>query len=317
MSIQHVSAVLECRDPRLSGCRKLVLVTLANRTDEEGRCWPSQERLSGECGISIRALSDHLKALEEDRFITRNTQHLGQGNGSRTIYQLHVSALEIAPEEFAPAETAPANSVACTGSTPLVTNHHQPSPSSDEPRKREPNGSRLPADWQLPDAWRREACAVAIKAKSPITDEEAENEADKFRDYWCAQPGVKGRKLDWLGTWRNWIRRAAPEIVRARSRAAGGASQRTGNGYGKPQSRFAPNLSLHDALALTGLEASDPQCGAGWEPDHGNDPDPQVRPPRLEVIDSADVRRSGAGGPERDHRNARQTVLPLPLHAVR
>jgi hypothetical protein len=27
-----------------------------------------------------------------------------------------------------------------------------------------------------------------------------------FKDYWIAQPGQKGVKLDWSATWRNWIR---------------------------------------------------------------------------------------------------------------
>ena len=31
-----------------------------------------------------------------------------------------------------------------------------------------------------------------------------------FRDYWIAIPGVKGTKLDWLATWRNWVRRDNP-----------------------------------------------------------------------------------------------------------
>ena len=130
MSIQHVSAVLEARDERLTGTRKLVLIALANRTDEDCRCWPSQERLAGECGISVRALSDHLKALEDDGFITRETQHLGRGNGSRTAYTLQLQALKNAPEKIAPAEIAPAISVECTGSRPRVTNHQQPSTSS-------------------------------------------------------------------------------------------------------------------------------------------------------------------------------------------
>lgn len=49
----------------------------------------------------------------------------------------------------------------------------------------------------------------------------------KFTDYWRAQPGQKGVKLDWLGTWRNWIRRAVddgksrkPTANRAGSRIA-------------------------------------------------------------------------------------------------
>lgn len=32
-------------------------------------------------------------------------------------------------------------------------------------------------------------------------------ELDRFRDYWTAQAGAKGRKADWAATWRNWARR--------------------------------------------------------------------------------------------------------------
>ena len=57
MSIQHVAAVLDCRDPKLASCKKLVLIALANRTDQAGQCWPSQELLAGECGITPRTRS--------------------------------------------------------------------------------------------------------------------------------------------------------------------------------------------------------------------------------------------------------------------
>jgi len=30
--------------------------------------------------------------------------------------------------------------------------------------------------------------------------------AEQFKDYWIAQPGQKGVKLDWSATWRNWVR---------------------------------------------------------------------------------------------------------------
>ena len=30
---------------------------------------------------------------------------------------------------------------------------------------------------------------------------------DRFIDYWAAIPGSKGVKLDWIATWRNWMRR--------------------------------------------------------------------------------------------------------------
>lgn len=61
-------------------------------------------------------------------------------------------------------------------------------------------GSRLPADW-VPDE---------VFARSQgLSAWETETEAEKFRDYWAAQPGQRGVKLDWDATWRNWVRKVA------------------------------------------------------------------------------------------------------------
>lgn len=64
-----------------------------------------------------------------------------------------------------------------------------------------PSGSRLPADWSLPDDWRQWA-----QAERPDVD--VQREASCFADYWHGIAGAKGRKADWEATWRNWIRRA-------------------------------------------------------------------------------------------------------------
>jgi hypothetical protein len=70
----------------------------------------------------------------------------------------------------------------------------------EKPRE-SPSGSRLPADWSLPDDWRDWA-----KAERPDLD--VKTEAASFADYWHGKPGKDGRKTDWQATWRNWIRRA-------------------------------------------------------------------------------------------------------------
>jgi uncharacterized protein YdaU (DUF1376 family) len=69
-------------------------------------------------------------------------------------------------------------------------------------------GERLPTDWVLPAEWYG-------WAREHRPDVDARAEAEKFRDYWTAQPGAKGRKTDWLATWRNWIRgaRASPHLT--------------------------------------------------------------------------------------------------------
>lgn len=61
-------------------------------------------------------------------------------------------------------------------------------------------GTRLQNDW-LPS----NPGAVVVPNGVNL-----QTELDKVRDYWIAQPGVKGRKTDWDATWRNWLRRVTP-----------------------------------------------------------------------------------------------------------
>lgn len=86
--------------------------------------------------------------------------------------------------------------------TDTDTEDNPPVVPPDRGTKPNPRGERLPDDWRPPDdaiAWARQ--------NHPTTD--LKSETEKFRDYWRAQPGAKGRKLDWPATWRNWIRSAA------------------------------------------------------------------------------------------------------------
>ncbi len=53
---------------------------------------------------------------------------------------------------------------------------------------------------QLPDDWKQEC----LKIRPSLNPTETFN---SFRDYWIALPGQKGVKLDWMATWRNWVRK--------------------------------------------------------------------------------------------------------------
>lgn len=67
-------------------------------------------------------------------------------------------------------------------------------PASDAAR-----GTRLPSDWVLPEDWQ-------AWAQEERPDLDADAVASRFRDFWAAKPGKDGRKVDWLATWRNWVR---------------------------------------------------------------------------------------------------------------
>lgn len=67
---------------------------------------------------------------------------------------------------------------------------------------------------RLPDGWQPDR-ELAHFAMDEIGDPAlCRRETDRFVDYWRAQPGSKGCKLDWPSTYRNWIRRAAERLPR-------------------------------------------------------------------------------------------------------
>ena len=60
-------------------------------------------------------------------------------------------------------------------------------------------GSRLAQDWFL-------SKSMGDWATQERPDLDARQVAEQFKDYWVAQAGQKGVKLDWDATWRNWVR---------------------------------------------------------------------------------------------------------------
>jgi len=67
-------------------------------------------------------------------------------------------------------------------------------------------GSRLQPDFCLTDEW-KEFC------RTERSDLDPQKVFDGFKDYWIAKPGQQGVKLDWLATWRNWVRNQKQGVV--------------------------------------------------------------------------------------------------------
>jgi len=80
--------------------------------------------------------------------------------------------------------------------TPIATNNHKPITNNQEKKTL---GKRLANDFLFPKEW-EEFCQQTRPELSPTQTFE------KFKDYWIAQAGQKGVKLDWFATWRNWVR---------------------------------------------------------------------------------------------------------------
>jgi len=80
--------------------------------------------------------------------------------------------------------------------TPIATNNHKPITNNQDKNKR---GSRLAQDLFFPKEW----CDFLVEQRPELN---AQKTFDQFKDYWIAQAGQKGVKLDWFATWRNWVR---------------------------------------------------------------------------------------------------------------
>jgi uncharacterized protein YdaU (DUF1376 family) len=81
--------------------------------------------------------------------------------------------------------------------TPIATNNHKPITNNHIKEKQ--RGSRLAQDWVLTKS-------LGEWAQVERPDLDVRQVAEQFKDYWIAQPGQKGVKLDWSATWRNWVR---------------------------------------------------------------------------------------------------------------
>lgn len=85
----------------------------------------------------------------------------------------------------------------------LTTSNTRASGERGVGREKSSRGSRLPKSWTIPAEWGRWTTDNFDVRPSTVR-----KEAEKFRDYWIAQPAAKGVKLEWFATWRNWIRKA-------------------------------------------------------------------------------------------------------------
>lgn len=94
------------------------------------------------------------------------------------------------------------------GSTDVqLTTNHKPITIVETKQSHE---TRLPTDW-IPNDEQIAFC------KNTRPDLNPNSTADRFRDYWIAQPGAKGVKLDWNSTWRNWVRAERTKEVQSKS----------------------------------------------------------------------------------------------------
>lgn len=93
-----------------------------------------------------------------------------------------------------------------------------PEPGDAQPPEKPKRGSRLPEDWTLPDDW----LAWALAERPEFGEAGMRKVGECFGDHWRAATGKGATKVDWLATWRNWVRNEKPPMEGNCKPAAGG-----------------------------------------------------------------------------------------------
>lgn len=203
MSVRCLSRVWE--HSRHSGTALLMMLAIADFADDDGRAYPSIATLAKKCRMSPRNVNLILAELRKSGELTVRQN---EGPNATNLYVVRVQPLKqpSPPEElFTLKDSSPPPEAGFL--TPLKPASDKPSVNrqrtvSREKRTRSPEGSRLSAEWILPDEYQQ--WAMQERGWTP-TNCQAVGAA--FRDHWIAQPGSRGRKADWFATWRNWVRR--------------------------------------------------------------------------------------------------------------
>ena len=113
-----------------------------------------------------------------------------------------------------------------------IPKSQQVAPQAEPEKKR---ASRLPDDWRPDKSFWDEALA-----NNPgMTQEWFVSVAHKFKDYWIAKSGKDATKVNWLATWRNWVRR---EVENGK----GGHSPNGKQSYGQQRSELFDAVTDYD-----------------------------------------------------------------------
>lgn len=198
---------------RAKGSQHHVLLAIADCASDDGsNAFPSMAELVRKTRLSERAVQSSIRKLVAlgELFVSANGGPRGC-NRYRVIMttpQILHPADVAGVQEMHPADSAPRKprTPQKTSETPAESAPGtvlEPSKnSSTKSSSARTRGTRLPADFAITPEMRD-------WAKANVPHLAGQGETEKFIDYWKAQPGQRGVKLDWPATWRNWMRRAA------------------------------------------------------------------------------------------------------------
>lgn len=116
-------------------------------------------------------------------------------------------------------------------------------PAVIDPPKKSKRGTRLPDNWKLTEEYTR-AAAELRPDLLPVL----ETVAGSFADHWHSKSGQGATKVEWLATWRNWLRN---------ERNRGGNSNATSNRFNQPRENELRRIERESREVFAQCEAEE------------------------------------------------------------
>lgn len=255
MSVRVTSLVW---DSNVSAPERFTLLALADRADEDGKCWPSIPTLALKCRTSESTIRRHLKSLTQLGALTvehrKNTSSMYRISLPRLRQLVDPAQIDTPQSDTPQIDTPQIDGSTCQIDQSRPVNLHIQTPQSDtqyiidspvdtsvirqgaRERAPKPRATRIPEDFTVTPAmvaWAHE--------NAPHVD--GRRETENFVDYWRASATANARKLDWIAAWRTWMRKADSSPAAPALRSVNGG--RTG------ASRVPTTTQrVNDALAL-------------------------------------------------------------------
>jgi len=225
MSISALNWAFGMRGVSVS--QKVVLISLANFSDENGYSFPSIKTIAEISCMSPASVRRALADLCGQGIVRVDHRFRADGSQTSSGYFLTITPpVNLTPP---PLRMTPPPITADTPYNHQITTTLIDTDVSISSNKR---GSRLKADWQPSQNDYNQALEMGL------TVEQVDHETNKFRDYWISKAGAGGVKRDWSATWRNWCR----NVIERRSGKAGKPNPVRDDG--KPQTFLGETLRL-------------------------------------------------------------------------
>ncbi len=214
MSVRTLAAVWE--HSKHQGSNLLMMLAIADFSDDDGQAFPAVATLADKCRMTPRNAQLLLASLRDSGELE---VAIGEGPRGTNLMKIRLDLLKSQGMKKPSGGVKPASGVkgasggvkpASQGGeifgSPLYKRNHQEPVEARTARQHSPKespstrGTRLPHDWQLPEAW-REWC------EQHRPDLDPDEVAESFRDYWHSKAGRDAVKANWLAVWRNWCRK--------------------------------------------------------------------------------------------------------------